>query len=366
MFDYLLDQYRSHIVEAGKQPLFLLLVGFIMSFAFIRFSVRMIRRGVSWWPGNIKPGGLHIHHIVFGMGFLLVGGVAEFSTLGQAAGWRDLFAFLFGVGCGLVLDEFALILHLEDVYWSEQGRKSVDAVIIGMLIVALLLVGGLPLGLPSGGGRWAAAGILAATALLSLITLLKGKVWTGLMGLMIPVLALVGALRLARPDSPWARWRYAGRPKRAERARRRDNRLHRRIERARFWLFDLIAGAPETAPVLQKYPNIQKATDRLAQAVAPHAPPPLSLIPPGDGTPPAPAAARQPLSEEELQHLLALRRRVVSLRRKSRRRVVSTPTHQAVLARLGQLREELREEHQESHELRRRARRQARTRRRSR
>ncbi|MFD0329910.1 hypothetical protein ACFQZC_21160 [Streptacidiphilus monticola] len=78
--------YREHILEPGKQPLFLLLVGFIASFLFIRFSVRMIRRGVRWWPGNVTPGGLHIHHVVFGMFFLLVGGSARSRRSGRRPG----------------------------------------------------------------------------------------------------------------------------------------------------------------------------------------------------------------------------------------------------------------------------------------
>ncbi|MDH6126679.1 hypothetical protein P3T39_003636 [Kitasatospora sp. GP82] len=64
MWQPVLDAYRDRIVESGRQPLFLLLLGLIGSFLFIRFGVRMIRRGTSWWPGNVTPGGLHIHHVV--------------------------------------------------------------------------------------------------------------------------------------------------------------------------------------------------------------------------------------------------------------------------------------------------------------
>ena len=132
MISTLLDGYRTHIIAAHKQPLFLLLAGFIISFLGIRFSVRMIRAKVRWWPGNITPGGLHIHHMVFGLGFLLLAGIGVFATNGGHP-WIDWFGLSFGIGCGLVLDEFALILHLDDVYWGEQGRKSVDAVIFGIL-----------------------------------------------------------------------------------------------------------------------------------------------------------------------------------------------------------------------------------------
>lgn len=245
----LLDGCREHIVAAHKQPLFLLLVGFITSFVLIRFSVRMIRAKVRWWPGNVTPGGLHIHHMVFGLGFLLTGGIGVFATYGGHP-WIDVFGLLFGIGCGLVLDEFALILHLDDVYWSEQGRKSVDAVIFGILCTSLLLVGYVPLGVvPSQETRWGLVTVISVNALVSVITLLKGKMWTGLLGILVPGLSWIGAIRLARPSSPWARWRYATRPRRRARALRRERRLHRRADIARTWLFDLIAGAPDKVAV---------------------------------------------------------------------------------------------------------------------
>ncbi|WP_051970187.1 hypothetical protein [Kitasatospora azatica] len=261
------DSYREHIVAAHKQPLFLLLVGFISSFLFIRFSVRMIRAQVRWWPGNIKPGGLHIHHMVFGVGCLLVSGIGVFATNGGHP-WIDWFGLLFGMGCGLVLDEFALILHLEDVYWSEQGRKSVDAVILGILFTALLLTGYAPLGVVPGqgssgwSGQWGLVAVISVNAVLSVIALIKGKLWTGLLGIMVPGLSWIGAIRLARPSSPWARWRYADRPRRRARALRRERLLHARADRARTWLFDLIAGAPD------KVPAHHTATHRMAEAMA--------------------------------------------------------------------------------------------------
>ena len=244
MWQHFWELYAHHIQDPGKQPLFLVLVGFISSFLFIRFSVRMIRRGVRWWPGNVTPGGLHIHHVVFGMFFLLLGGIGAFATAGTHP-WLDAFGLVFGVGCGLVLDEFALLLHLEDVYWSEQGRKSVDAVIVGILLTGLLLVGYLPLGVtPDSNARWGLIGIICANALFTVATLLKGKFWSGMIGIMLPGVSWIAAVRLARPNSPWARWRYTGNPRKFARARRREGRWHRRADIARQWVFDLIAGKP--------------------------------------------------------------------------------------------------------------------------
>ncbi|MFC5908625.1 hypothetical protein [Streptacidiphilus monticola] len=266
--------YREHILEPGKQPLFLLLVGFIASFLFIRFSVRMIRRGVRWWPGNVTPGGLHIHHVVFGMFFLLVGGIGAFASVG-ASPWIDVFGAVFGVGCGLVLDEFALILHLEDVYWSEQGRKSVDAVIVGILFTGLLLVGYLPLGVSPGDPRWFAIGVISVNLCFTIVTFLKGKFWSGMLGIMVPGLSWVTAIRLARPNSPWARWRYPRRPRKFARARRREQRWHRRADRAREWLFDAIAGKPTPQPT-----RTQLLAERVRRRLA-H-PRPEALHPPTD------------------------------------------------------------------------------------
>ncbi|MEV7123469.1 hypothetical protein AB0O12_34090, partial [Kitasatospora griseola] len=228
MWQSLLDAYRDRIVDTGREPLFLLLLGLVLAFLFIRISTRLIRAQVRWWPGNVTPGGLHIHHVVFGQALLLICGVAAFAVRGDGGSWWNLLGFGFGVGCGLVLDEFALVLHLKDVYWSTQGRTSVDAVMLAVATIGLLLLGELPLGgfarHPDGPTLAGACGLLA----LVVVSLLKGKTWTGLLGIMLWPLALVGAVRLARPQSPWARWRYRSRPRRLARAERREERIHRR------------------------------------------------------------------------------------------------------------------------------------------
>ncbi|RKE19281.1 phosphatidylglycerol lysyltransferase domain-containing protein [Streptomyces sp. TLI_171] len=248
MWQSLLDAYRDRIVETGREPLFLLLLGLVLSFLFIRLSTRMIRAQVRWWPGNVTPGGMHIHHVVFGQAVLLICGVGAFAIRGDGGSWWNLLGFGFGVGAGLVLDEFALVLHLKDVYWSTQGRTSVDAVMLAVVMIGLLLVGELPLGgfaRDPDGATYAGAAVLLA---LVMISLLKGKTWTGLLGIMLWPLALVGALRLARPASPWARWRYRSRPRRLARAERREDRIHRRLVAAKTAAYDLLAGTPDADP----------------------------------------------------------------------------------------------------------------------
>jgi hypothetical protein len=248
--------FHHHIVVSGRLPLFCFFAGVIGGFGFIRISVRLIRAQVRWWPGNIKPGGMHIHHVVFGIVFMLIGGVAAISLPNNETAPLSAVSALFGLGSALVLDEFALILHLDDVYWEKEGRTSVDAIFVAVAVCGLLLLGLQPVGLSDllavrkEGGGVAQWGLAVAATLLSLglavITLLKGKIWTGLVGLFVPVLLWIGAIRLARPGSPWARWRYHRPTHRARvkltKAEWRERRLRTPIVRAKIWVQELVAG----------------------------------------------------------------------------------------------------------------------------
>jgi hypothetical protein len=243
--------YHEHIYEAGKQALLALFLAFVVTFLIIRLSVRMIRAQVKWWPGNVSSGGTHLHHVVFGIVFMLIAGAGGFSSLGNYTPWAEIFAGLFGAGAALVLDEFALILHLRDVYWSEQGRTSVDAVFLAFAVFGLLLVGSTPLGangrseIPgSENAAWSFVAVVAANIALVLISLFKGKFWTGMLGIFVPLLALVGALRLARPKSAWARWRYRPGSRKLRRAVARDIRLRQRFVKVRHKVQDVLAGRP--------------------------------------------------------------------------------------------------------------------------
>jgi hypothetical protein len=244
------DWFVREIVDTGKLPLALMFLAFVVTFLFIRFSVRMIRAQVSWWPGNISSGGTHIHHVVFGVVFMAIAGAGGFSRLGDAGPWREIFAALFGCGLALVLDEFALVLQLRDVYWTEQGRLSVDAVFLAVAVLGLLLVGVVPFGLTNSptDNSWEAALSLTVTLLLNgalvVITLAKGKIWTGLLGIFVVGLAVIGSARLARPGSPWAHKRYPAGSKKAERAQRRDHRVRARAVALRNRVQDAIAGRP--------------------------------------------------------------------------------------------------------------------------
>ncbi len=245
--------FNANIVQTGRLPLFCFFVAFVAGFGFIRLSVRLIRANVRWWPGNVTPGDLHVHHMVFGVVFMLVGGVTGIVAPGGSLDWRAGGAALFGLGAALVLDEFALILHLKDVYWSSAGRLSVEAVFVAVGVTVLLLLGIGPSVVPTPSDRHASTseaviGLTLSVVLtlgLAAITLLKGKIWTGLFGLFLFPLLIVGAIRLARPGSPWARWRYQNKPHKRARAARRERRLRQPVVRFRVRLEDLVSGLHE-------------------------------------------------------------------------------------------------------------------------
>ena len=216
-----------------------LLGALLVSFLFIRTSARLMRSPkVSWWPGSIKTeGGLHVHHLVFGIVLMLGSGFA--LALQPGSPWLEITAAAFGVGAGLTLDEFALWLHLEDVYWAEEGRRSVDAVVIAVLLGGLVLMGFLPFS--TGSGAVAIVVSMLVVLALSMVAVLKGKVVLGVAGILLPLLSLVGAIRLATPGSPWARRRYASGGRKLARATERHERHARRYRRFQ----DRVAGAPD-------------------------------------------------------------------------------------------------------------------------
>jgi hypothetical protein len=233
---------ESFLGEESARAGLILLTAFLVSFLFIRTSARLMRSPkVPWWPGSIQTeGGLHVHHLVFGIILLLGAGFA--LALQPASPGLEISAALFGIGAGLTLDEYALWLHLDDVYWAEEGRRSVDAVIVAALVGGLVLMGFLPFSTDAG------AFSIALTTLVALgiaaVAVLKGKIVLGVAGMLVPPVALVGALRLAKPGSPWARRRYPAGSRKLQRAEQRYARHTRRYQRFQ----DRVAGAPAAPP----------------------------------------------------------------------------------------------------------------------
>ena len=215
----------------------------LVTFLITRMVTRLIRSGSGGGAGlgNVSLGGNHIHHQVFGILIIIGTGIVLVSQTPSGTA-LDAAAAVFGIGVGLTVDEFALWLHLKDVYWARQGRQSVDAIFCVLVITGALIGGASFVSGGSGSSQWwsSLAGI-AITLALCLICLLKGKVITGVIGIVIGPVALVGAIRLAKPGSWWAMRRYPTRPRRADRAASRYDQ--RRMERWD-WLRDLVAGAP--------------------------------------------------------------------------------------------------------------------------
>jgi hypothetical protein len=233
----------SSAAEPGRECAFLVLLAFMASFLFIRTSARLMRSPrVTWWPGSVEAGGVHIHHLVWGISLLLLSGFAAFVS-DLYSPWWQITSIAFGIGAGLTLDEFALWLYLEDVYWAKQGRDSIDAVLVATLLAGLVVVGLQPFDLQAGAAVGATVAIPIVAALAA-ITFLKGRILLGVISIFVPVVGLVTAVRLGKPDSPWARWRYRGRrADRLERARKRHAR-DRRLSAAGQRLRDAIGGAP--------------------------------------------------------------------------------------------------------------------------
>lgn len=243
------DWFHERVVDAHRLPLFCFFVALIVAFICTRINVRLIRARVRWL-GNVNVGEMHIHHVVFGVILMLLGGVSGLILADVSTAWYSFTAAVFGVGAALVLDEFALILHLRDVYWQEEGRTSVDAVFVAIAATGLLLLGLRPLAWGGADGAltgiWPAA-FLVVNLVFAVVTLLKGKIWSGLLGLFIPPFVYVGAVRLARPGSPWARWFYSDvarrpKPKLMAKAIRREERWRRPVIRAKIAVQEFVSG----------------------------------------------------------------------------------------------------------------------------
>ncbi|MET9269369.1 hypothetical protein [Kribbella sp. NPDC003557] len=211
--------YQTHIAGTGRSAALWVLIGFLLTYGVARWITRRIRARATGQVDHGKPvlhdlqlGGVHIHHQIWGMLLVLLTGLLEFR-FNPASPWQEVLAALFGAGAALMLDEFALSLYLKDVYWTKDGRKSIDAVMIAAVAGLALLLGTSPIGVDAQEvhteGLTAVSITLAINLVFTMICLLKGKLVTGLLGLPIPLLALIGATRLAKPSSFWARRWYS-------------------------------------------------------------------------------------------------------------------------------------------------------------
>ena len=232
--------YSHYIYRGGREPLFFLLLAFLATFAAVRTYTRVARLR-SWPSGSVRD--IHLHHLVPGILVSLASATAIIAFRPSDDSMLML-SSLFGIGAALTLDEFALILHLDDVYWMKEGRSSVEATLMGAAFGFLCLLASLPLTGDPGrdGPHWLAGAILALNLAFGLIAFLKGKPKLGTLGIFIPGLSIVGALRLATPQSLWAHRFYP--PSKQRRSEARAAQRDRRYTHLRHRLYDLLGGTP--------------------------------------------------------------------------------------------------------------------------
>ena len=125
---------HERIPDRPRRRLFVASVSFFLTFAGVRAVVYAVLHDIP--PFHfIERGGRHIHHLVFGIIILLLVGYGWLADIGTGEDKSSillsrLMATLYGVGAALTLDEFALWLNLRDVYWSAEGRSSIDAIVL--------------------------------------------------------------------------------------------------------------------------------------------------------------------------------------------------------------------------------------------
>ncbi|WP_424642501.1 hypothetical protein [Embleya sp. AB8] len=272
--------WQDTMIRDGRLPMSLAFASLLLTFLITRTITRLIRAGRGPFR-NLDSGGVHIHHVVPGIVLALIGGFIGVGS-GEYLVGRSVAGVLLGIGAGLVLDEFGMVVHLADVYWTEQGRISIEATVLTIAAVGLAASGFVPFDATSNGHTlddrvsWLIA--LLIDIAMATITFAKGKVGTGVIGVFIPIVNLVAAIRLARPDSPWARRRYADNPRKLARAGNRAARHDARWRPIRRRLEDTIAGpllpvkpTPETPPTARPRPRVTGTHHTLTRVAAPPA-----------------------------------------------------------------------------------------------
>jgi hypothetical protein len=159
----------------------------------------------------------------------------------------EVCAFLFGVGAGLTLDEFALWVYLDDVYWAREGRSSIDATVIAAVTMGLILLGGRTFEVDTASAGDAIGSAVAAVTLLALVAMCfaKQRMLHGAVGFFAFPIAAYGAARIGKPGSPWAKRFYGERkPRKQARAEERFA-AGRRTERFKERFRDAIGGETE-------------------------------------------------------------------------------------------------------------------------
>jgi hypothetical protein len=208
----IVDAFDEQLHQTGIGNAQLVLAAFLVTFLIVRTITHMIKAGKGPF-GNISVGGTHLHHLVPGIFLLLISGtlgIAWNPSLPATVSW--IIPVMFGIGAALTLDEFALWLTLKDVYWEKQGRRSVDAVIIAATMFALVALGaGFWMDIirnTDEARSWWIIGYHLIGLAFATVCFLKGKWIFAALGLALIPFSAIGAIRLARPNSQWARRSY--------------------------------------------------------------------------------------------------------------------------------------------------------------
>jgi hypothetical protein len=129
------EGYRTGSLR--ENALLNLLVSFNVSWALTRISTHLIRRRGSFGPfRNAMVGRTHVHHFVPGIVLVLIAGGTAILTRNEAI--EPFLAVPFGAGAALTLDESALLLRLDDVYWTEEGILSVQVTLAALSLTCAL------------------------------------------------------------------------------------------------------------------------------------------------------------------------------------------------------------------------------------
>ena len=123
LFEEVRTAYREELGPAERSAL-MSWSGFSATFAAVRGITYSIRSGKGPFH-NVSAGSTHLHHYLWGIAML--GGVGAVAVHGTDESRRHpAVALSYGTGLALIVDEFALLLDLKDVYWAKEGRLSVD------------------------------------------------------------------------------------------------------------------------------------------------------------------------------------------------------------------------------------------------
>lgn len=136
--------YRAHLIHNDREDDFLIWSSFSLTFLLVRFithSIRAHRFTRVFRNFGGASGKRHIHHLVFGITGLLTVGYIATGRHPARPSIRRAESLVFGIAAALTLDEFALWLDLQDVYWAKQGRISVDAAILTSTVMGIGVTG---------------------------------------------------------------------------------------------------------------------------------------------------------------------------------------------------------------------------------